>query len=292
MATRDRRRYDAAVQLIVRSPSAAFERAISTHPERERIDPRRALAQHRDFCAALRRAGLTLVELPPEPDLPDAPFVSDVLVALPHARTPDAQTALLVATRPGEPARRPEVSSVVECARRLVRPGTPESRILEPGTLDAGDVLVFGDRLAIGVSARTNRCGAAQLAVAAAALGYRVALCPVTDRLHLATAVTAVGTARLIGTPAGFASLDAAEPVAGPSSTAAEWLADVRRIVVRAEDLPAANVLAAGGTCFMVAGHPEAAAALRRAGERVLELELDEFVRADGGPTCLVAPVP
>jgi N-dimethylarginine dimethylaminohydrolase len=31
---------------------------------------------------------------------------------------------------------------------------------------------------------------------------------------------------------------------------------------------------------------------MTRADESVVEVELDEFLRADGGPTCLVAPVP
>jgi len=39
-------------------------------------------------------------------------------------------------------------------------------------------------------------------------------------------------------------------------------------------------------------GYPGAVDALRRAGESVIEVELDEFLRADGEPTCLVAPVP
>jgi len=31
---------------------------------------------------------------------------------------------------------------------------------------------------------------------------------------------------------------------------------------------------------------------LRGAGRDVIELELDELIRADGGPTCLVAQLP
>ena len=58
------------------------------------------------------------------------------------------------------------------------------------------------------------------------------------------------------------------------------------------DEQPAANVLALGSHCLMVAGHPGAAGLLRRAGHTVTELELDEFLRADGGPTCLVAFVP
>ncbi len=280
------------MRLIVRAPSPAFRHALSRHGERERIDPAHALEEHRDFCRALRAAGATLAELPPEPELADAPFVSDMLVALPEAGSAEGPAAVLVATYPGAPSRRAEAAAVINLARSLADPATPIVRILEPGTLEGGDVLVFGDRLAIGISGRTNRCGAAQLAAVGATLGYRVALCPVTDRLHLATAVTAVRASRLIGTRAGFASLEAAEVVSSGPELPGAFLADVERITLPDADLAAANVLAVAGVCVMAAGHPGAAAALRARGERVVELALDEFERADGGPTCLVAPVP
>ncbi len=287
------------LRVIVRAPGPAFARALSTHPERDRIDVERAAAQHRAFVGALRSAGLPLVELAPDPDLPDAPFVSDTLIALPRAPQPEATEKpkdtrsaadtdetciLLVATRPGAVSRRGEVAPVLAAATSL-RPDARVVEIEEPGTLDAGDIVVYGDRVAIGVSARTNVCGAGQLALAVQELGYRAYLCPVRDRLHLATAVTAIGPRRLVGTAAGFASLDGAGRDAAPAS-------DVERIVVPDEELPGANVLALSGRCYIAAGNPTTARLLREAGETVVELDLDEFTRADGGPTCLVAVVP
>ncbi len=271
------------MRVIVREPSEAFRDALSSHPERHRIDPARAIAQHRAFVAALSAAGLELVPLAPEPTLPDAPFVSDTLIALRAAAELDGPTRLLVVGRPGAASRRGEVASVVARAQELV-PDATVVEIEELGTLEGGDVIVYGDRLAIGVSGRTNVCGAGQLALAAGSLGYRVFLCPVTDRLHLATAVTPLGPGRLIGTAAGFASLDAA-PGSAP-------VGEVERLVVRDEEARAANVLALGGRVFVAAGYPWTAAMLRASGETVVELELDEFARADGGPTCLVAIVP
>ena len=282
-------------RIIVRAPGAAFTRALSTHPERGLIDVARAVRQHAAFVDALRVAGLSVVELEPDPDLPDAPFVSDTLLAFADAPGPSRAVMpdvpprcrgarLIVATRPGAPSRRGEVGPVLACATDL-RPGARVIEIVEPGTLDAGDVIVYGDRVAIGVSARTNVCGAGQLALAVQELGYRAYLCPVRDRLHLATAVTAIGEGRLIGTATGFASLDGASRDAAPAG-------EVERLTVPDAELPGANVLALGGRCFIAAGHPTATRLLRDAGETVVELELGEFVRADGGPTCLVAVVP
>jgi len=56
---------------IVRPPGASFTRALSEHPDRATIDPVRAAAQHAAYREALRRAGLDLVQLPPDEELPD-----------------------------------------------------------------------------------------------------------------------------------------------------------------------------------------------------------------------------
>jgi dimethylargininase len=261
------------VKVLVRPPSPAFRQALSEHPERKRIDPGRALAQHARFVVELEAAGCEVVRLPPEPELPDAPFVSDTFVPL---------DGLIVMTRPGAVTRLGEVESVERCLRLLLAPDARIKRIAAPGTLDGGDVIIYARRLAIGVSARTNREGAEQLAALARAAGYDTCLCPVTDRLHLATAVTVLRPDRLVGTPAGFASLDAAGAAPG----------EVERVVLDEEDLPAANVLPVGGRCLVAAGYPRAAALLCERGEDVVEVELDEFTRADGGPTCLVGLLP
>jgi dimethylargininase len=256
-------------------------RALSQRPERDRIDPQRALRQHAAYVSAIKAAGVAVTVLPAAPDQPDACFTWDTVLAF--ARRTGGPTVLLVAARPGEASRRPEVASVLECARDMA-PTAEVVPIREPGTLDGGDVITYGRRVAIGISARTNADGARQLAVAVQRIGYRAFLCPVDDRLHLASAVTPIRTERLIGTASGFASLDAAGPEVAPD--------DVERVVIPEGEVAGANVLAVGGRCFIAKGSPSAVEALRHAGESVVEVELDEFLRADGGPTCLVAPIP
>lgn len=271
------------MRFLVRPPSDALVHALSEHPDKSSIDPALARRQHAGYVEALRAAGQEVIELPAEPDLPDATFVWDTVLVLPRAGD-EAPTALVVMTRPGEPSRRPEVPSVEEHLRRLLPEDTTFARILEPGTLDAGDVIVYGDRIAIGISARTNQSGADQLAILASALGYRPFGCPVTDRLHLATAISPLGPDLLIGTPRGFASIDGAGPDAAPPA--------IRRLVIPPEEEPGANVLVADGHAFIPAGNPTAVQLMREAGLDVVEVPLDQFTRADGGPTCLVAPVP
>jgi dimethylargininase len=269
------------VRLIMRPPGEAMRRALSQHPERDRINPLAAARQHASYVRAIEAAGVPVMLLPVDQELPDACFTWDTILAF--ARPAGGPTVLLVAARPGEVSRRPEVASVLECARGMA-PAAEVARILEPGTLDGGDVIAYGPRVAIGISARTNEAGARQLAALVQRIGYQAFLCPVDDRLHLASAVTPIGPRRLIGTASGFESLDAAGPEVAPD--------DVERLVIPENEVAGANVLAAGGRCFIAMGCPGAVEALRRAGESVVEVELDEFLRADGGSTCLVAPVP
>jgi len=269
--------------VIVRPPGAAFRDAISAYPDRHRIDVSRARAQHAAFCAALEDAGLPLMRLPEEPELPDATFVSDSLIVLAPV-LPDRPSVVVVA-RPAVPSRRLEVESVLRAALPYLPADTEVVRVEDPGTLEGGDVIVYGDRLAIGLSGRTNLLGAQVLANAARSLGYRPFLCPVADRLHLATAVTAAAPDTLIGTAAGFASLDAAGPDAAPAG-------EVRRLLLPDGELMGANVLALGGHAFLYSRNPTAARLLREIGMPVHELELDEFALADGGPTCLVNVLP
>jgi dimethylargininase len=273
------------VRIIMRAPSAAYAEAISRHPERARLDPSAALRQHEALRAAMVEAGADIVLLPPDPANPDAPFVQDVMIAFPPPDDPAGRSVLLVATRPGSPARRPEVAAVAAAARELVPPACRHLTIEAPGTLDGGDVLLFGDRVIIGLSGRTERAGAEQLAAPLRELGFRVYLCPVSDgRLHFASAITKVRAGRFIGTRVGFADVDAAGPDVMPA-------AEIERIVIPDEELPAHNVVLVGDTVFVPAGNPRSVRMLEEAGERVVEVPFEQFTWADAGLTCLMGLV-
>ncbi len=269
----------------MRPPSEAFRQAISKHPLRAQLDPAEALRQHEVLRDAMVAAGADIVLLPPDPVNPDAPFVQDVMITFPRPDDPSGHSVLLVATLPGAPARRPEVAAVVAAARDLVPPDCRVMTIEPPGTLDGGDVLLYGDRVVIGISGRTNRAGAEQLGRALEELAYRVFLCPVSNgRLHFASAITKVRATRFIGTSVGYADLDAVGPEVLPEG-------QIERLLVPDEELPAHNVVLIGETLFLPAGNPISSRMLREAGEHVVEIQFDQFTRADAGLTCLMGVV-
>jgi dimethylargininase len=133
-------------------------------------------------------------------------------------------------------------------------------------------VLRVGSDVFVGLSPRTNQAGAAQLAAELAPLGYRVRTVPVRGALHFKTACSHVGEGTLL---VNRARIDAA-------ALNGYELIDV------AEDEPwAANALRVGDTVLMPAGFPRTEAILRRAGLRVLALDVSELQKAEGSVTCL-----
>ena len=72
---------NSGVRLIMRPPSDALRRALSAHPERDRIDPARARREHADYMAAIEATGVPVTVLPVEPGQADACFTWDTVLA-------------------------------------------------------------------------------------------------------------------------------------------------------------------------------------------------------------------
>lgn len=244
-------------QALVRPPGASFVRAIST--SRAPIDVRLAQAQHAEYREALAAAGLAVEVLPPDERYPDGCFIEDPAVVIAgHA----------VVGRMGVPCRRGEEDALAE----LLGARLPTSQVVEPGTLEGGDVIHLPDRVLAGRTARTNRAGIAQLAVALAPTGLPVIEVPVDDYLHLQTAATYIGHGMLL----------ALEAYAGHPAFAG---LDVQ--IVPPQEAYAANTLGVGDHAIVPAGYPVVGAMLRAAGFTVLPVPVSEFAKADGGVTCL-----
>jgi dimethylargininase len=242
---------------IVRPPGASFACAISSRDAP--IDVALAQAQHREYCQALSAAGMLVEALPPDELHPDSCFMQDpALIAGGKA----------VILRPGAPSRRGEADAVAATLEERF----PLARIVEPGTIEGGDVLLLPDCTLVGRSGRTNRAGIAQLAVALAEAGLPVYETPTGEYLHLMSAATYAGHGVLL----------AAEDFAGHPA-----FAGLDVIAVAAADVYAANALGAGDSVIVPAGYPRVEAALRARGFAVLATPTGEFAKADGGVTCL-----
>ncbi len=250
---------------IVRPPANSFAQGISTSglgaPDLDL-----ARSQHKGYCRALEACGLEVMVLEPLDQYPDSCFVEDTAVLLPE---------MAVLASPGAPSRQGEEARMAEC----LQPLRPLWRMSEAGggaspeaSLEGGDVLQVEQTLFIGLSARTNRAGAQALGQAAAAHGYQWRTVEVVHPPHLKTSLTWLGGRMLIATPELAARAD---------------LSGYEVVVTPENETYAACCLYVNGTVLMPAGHPGVRAKLTRLGRTVVEVDMTEFAKMDGGLTCL-----
>ena len=217
------------------------------------------LQQHTAYVAALRSLGLQVIVFESLPGYPDSYFVEDPAIVT-------SQVAII--TRPGAPSRRGEETSL-EIALATYRPIV---RIQEPGTVDGGDVLIVGNHGFIGLSERTNREGAAQLAHYLTSYGFTSETVPVSAGLHLKSGVNYLGKNTLLVTQ---------ELANYPGFNGYEKL-----IVPRDEEY-AANTLWVNDALLMPAGFPRTRSLLSALNLPVIELNVSEVQKMDGGLTCM-----
>lgn len=246
-------------EAIVRPPGDSFVRALTAQIPQAAIDVTLAREQHRAYCTALRTAGFKLVELAPDETHPDACFVQDTAVVFGD---------LAVIGRFGVESRHGEQDAIVQALQGRKR----LMEIQHPATLEGGDVLVIGSRVFVGLSARTNRAGFAQLRDLLELEGATVQALPVGQGLHLMTDCSYLGRGVLLATDA-YADLTA--------------FSGLDLIRVPSEEAYAANALVGDDHVILPDGHPRTAAQIRARGFQVLPVPLSEFAKADGGVTCL-----
>ena len=246
---------------LTRAVPASLAQCELTHLQRVAIDIDRARAQHERYENALRQLGVSVHRLPETEDLPDSVFVEDAAVVVDE---------LAVLTRPGAESRRAEIPSVAQA----LAPYRALAFVVAPGTLDGGDVLRIGKRLFVGLSARTNAAGIAQLAAFLAPFGYRVEGMALTGCLHLKSAITAI------------AAVDEATIVLNPAWVDGSKLGAQRAIEVAPEEPMAANVLAIGNSVLVNASAPRTAERIGAAGFDVVLVDQSELAKAESGLTC------
>lgn len=251
-------RSDAFLTAVIRTPAADCGKGLTTAglgpPDYPLL-----LQQHREYARLLAEAGLEIIPLPPAPGFPDAYFVEDPAIIA---------TEVAVIARPGAASRRGEEESLAPVLARF----KPLARIEAPGTLEGGDVLEAGGRWFIGLSERTNEEGARQLGSILESYGHAWTLVPVPAGLHLKSSVNDLGDGWLILAPA--LESDAA-------------FCGFRRIVLEAEESYAANVLRINGRILLPAGFPAVRRKLGRLGWPLLEVDVSEVRKMDGGLTCM-----
>jgi dimethylargininase len=248
---------------IVRPPGASFADGLTMSRSQGRPDVHKALEQHAEYCEALRACGLELTVLPADERFPDGTFVEDTAVIA---------SRVAVLTSPGAPTRLGEVPAVAAALRQF----RPQLQQIEPpGSVDGGDICQAEEHFFIGVSARTNPAGAAQLAQILARHGYSSSLVDIRGRqhlLHLKSGLSYLGERRL---------------VTAPGLPGTEAISAYQKVEVEATEAYAANCVRVNDVVLVAAGYPQLAARLGELDYAVRCVDMSEFRKMDGGLSCL-----
>jgi dimethylargininase len=247
---------------IARIPGGNFAEGLTTVdlglPQFDRV-----LAQHANYCDALRACGFALTMLEPDLAHPDSTFVEDTAVLTPKGA---------ILTRPGAASREGEVGAirpVIEaCYSSLLT-------IQAPGTVDGGDICEAEDHFFIGISLRTNQEGARQLAAHLNTLGYTASTIDIrhmTSILHLKSGISYIGDNTLVVME---------EMAANPQ------FARFNLLRVGPAESYAANSVRVNDRVLVAQGFPRLQAELAARGFSPLVLDMSEFQKIDGGLSCL-----
>jgi dimethylargininase len=243
---------------IARKPGKNFNQGLTTsllgQPDYSLIK-----RQHAAYVHVLESLGIHVILLEPQDNYPDAYFVEDTAVVTPN---------VAVITRSGAVSRQGE--------EKTIAPLLASYRTIEiihpPGTVDGGDVLMVGNRFFVGVSERTNESGAEQLGRILKQYGHDWHPIRVGDGLHLKSSLNLVGKDTLLLTRS-FHDLDV--------------LKDYDQIVLAEKDGYAANTLFINNHLIMPKGFPEVREKLETLQYPIVELDVSEVRKMDGGLTCL-----
>ncbi len=220
----------------------------------------KAIEQHQAYIKALEVCGLKVLVLEADENFPDSTFVEDTALLTPHCA---------IITNPGAPTRKGETHDIKKVVSRFY---SVIEQIKDPGTVEGGDIMRVGSHYYIGLSGRTNQKGAHQVIEILNKYGMSGSMVKVEKVLHLKTGTTYLENDNLL--------------VSGEFLDRLE-LDQLNRIVIPEDESYAANCIYINGKVIMPAGFPITKQKILDLGYTVIETDMSEFQKLDGGLTCL-----
>jgi dimethylargininase len=219
-----------------------------------------AIYQHREYVEALRKCGLEVIVLDEDEDYPDSTFVEDTALLTPHCA---------FITNPGASSRKGETNEIKTV---LIEYFSIIETINDPGTVEAGDIMMVGDHFYIGLSQRTNINGAEQLINILKKYGMTGSLVTLDKVLHLKSGVAYLENNNLVA---------AGEFLLKPD------FKKFNILKIDDDESYAANCVWINGHIILPKGFPKAKKTIEKAYHNIIEVNVSEFQKLDGGLSCL-----
>ena len=244
---------------IVRKPSINFQDGLTTS-NLGKPDYDKAIKQHSDYVKALKKCGVEIISLNPDEKFPDSTFVEDTAVI---------NEDLVVITHLGAPSRRGEERKIKTILEKYF---DKVLSIENPGTLEGGDVLRIENNYYVGLSNRTNREGANQFKEILKDYGYPCSTVPLVNFLHLKSGVAYIGDKNLI-----MSGELKDNPI----------FKHYNKIEVDSNEQYAVNCIRVNNYILIAKGFKTLKKSISRLGYEILEIDMSEFRKMDGGLSCL-----
>ncbi|MEK7279766.1 MAG: arginine deiminase family protein [Nitrospirota bacterium] len=241
---------------IVRGPGRNYKDCLRT--KKVEIDTDRAIEQHKIYAQTLSELGIDLVRLSPLEEFPDSCFVEDTAVII-------GDIAIICRLKPASR------SGEEEEIGKLLKEHKEVLHIRRPAFLEGGDLLVTHDKVYIGRSGRSDDNGISQLRDILRE-GRNVIPVDIEDALHLKSVCTLIDEDTLL---------------IREGSGCKGFFKGFRFIEAPHEEECSANVLSIHGKIIMPMGYPRTKERLMGMGHEVIEVDISEFEKGDGGVTCL-----
>jgi dimethylargininase len=243
---------------ITREVSPSIQDCELSFHTRQPIAVAKAIGQHQAYQRCLADLGVQIVSLPAEPCFPDGVFVEDTAIVLDE---------LAVIANMGAVSRRGETQTVAEALAAY----RPMQFLVEPATLDGGDVLRIDRSVFVGLSRRTNSEAVTQLRDLLRPYNYEVGPIEVKGCLHLKSACSYIGNNTVL--------LNAAWINPEP-------LRAFDLLPVPDDEPGTANVLLINNVVIIPAFFPKTRALLEQRGFRMRTIDVSELQKAEAGVTC------
>ncbi|MCG8608011.1 arginine deiminase family protein [bacterium] len=263
---------DRLTQVVVSTPRKEYVnvRDLKTQNFNEVPDRKKTQDQFELLKSVMADFGCEVIDIPELTGHPNSVFTRDVAVSTPRG---------YIKLRMGLEARRGEEAWIAEILQSLGEPFVGE--ITEPGTVEGGDIILAGSVAFVGRSHRTNAEGVGQLSEMLEDLDYEVRVASVEGRyMHIGGAMSVIGPERVIYCryvfPAGY--FEGFDTIEIPHRNYAPSVG---------------NVICLGGNEVIAnaAENMEIIKILENYGIKVHGLDLSEFRKGAGGPTCLILPI-
>lgn len=240
---------------------------LKAHNIAERANPERAKKQHDLLKSTMKTFGAEIIDIEELESHPNSVFTRDTSLCTPQG---------YIQLRMGLESRQGEEEWMAQTLENL---GEPSAGLIRPpGTVEGGDTILAGGVAFIGCSKRTNKDGARQISSLLQKMGYKVRMASIPPpHFHLGGLMSVIGPQQVLCCKKFFEK---------------DFFEGFDLVEVDYQMFVSGNVICLGnGELIAEASNAAAIESLEKQGFKVHSLDLSEFLKGQGGPSCLIMPL-